>query len=82
MKLIQIAMTSRLTRRSKLALSLVLDNGDIYHFYCQPQGVHWTSTSRYRGKYEEAVRRELRRSGARAVAEEKPNQPVALSSTP
>ena len=82
MKLIQSVLTSRLTRRSKLALSLVLDNGDIYHFYCLSQGIHWVRTSRYRGRYEEAVRRELGRSGAKVVAEEEPDQSLAPSSTP
>ena len=51
-------------------MSLVLDNGDIHHFFALHDGVHHASTPRFRGRYDAAVRWELRRPNAHVVGEE------------
>jgi hypothetical protein len=52
---------------SRLSMSIVLDNGDIHHFFSLHDGVHHSTTQRYRGRYEEAVACELSRRSARVV---------------
>jgi len=68
MVVIQARMNnSRLNGR--LSMSIVLDNGDIHHFFALNDGVHHSSTRRFRGSYGTAVESELARPGARVVAE-------------
>lgn len=49
------------------SMSLVLDNGDIHHFFSLSDGVHYSSTRRFRGRYRAAVSRELARPHAMVV---------------
>ena len=48
-------------------MSLVLENGDVHHFYSFVGGVHHSFTYDLRGRYEQAISRELARPGAQIV---------------
>ena len=81
MKLIQSVLISRLTKQRKTTLSLVLDNGEIYHFFSLADGVAWSHTDRYLGRYAEAVRREMGRKKACVVAESEHDDVLSSSKT-
>lgn len=49
---------------ARAGVSLVLDNGDVHHFFALSDGVHHSYTTRYRGRYDQAVAAELQRPGA------------------
>ena len=49
---------------ASVSMSLVLDNGDIHHFFALHDGVHHSSTRKFRGNYRAAVCRELARPGS------------------
>lgn len=55
--------------RQQTALSLILSNGDIHHFYCLSDGVHHSYNRRYRSNYAAALAAELSRPGASVVRE-------------
>lgn len=48
-------------------MSLVLENGDVHHFYSLSGGVHHSYNTDLRGRYQQAVSRELSRPGAQIV---------------
>ncbi|MHB8577234.1 MAG: hypothetical protein ACYDCQ_18130 [Dehalococcoidia bacterium] len=54
----------------RASMSIVLDNGDIHHFFALPDGVHHSKTHQYRGSYRAAVKRELARPGAVVLSDE------------
>lgn len=56
--------------RSRESMSLILDNGDIHHFFALHDGVHHSWTRRYRGRYDDALQSELRRPNAAVVSHE------------
>ncbi len=49
---------------ARFTMSLVLNNGEIHHFYPLSDGVHYSHTSYYRGRYQDAVASELQRPNA------------------
>jgi hypothetical protein len=48
-------------------MSLILENGDVHHFYAAGGRVHHSYSTEFRGRYERAVSRELSRPGAQVV---------------
>jgi hypothetical protein len=50
-------------------MSLVLENGDVHHFYAVDGSIHHTYNSELRGRYAQAVSRELARPKAEIVYE-------------
>jgi hypothetical protein len=48
-------------------MSLVLDSGEIHHFFALHDGVHHSWTGRFRGRFDDALRYELRRPHAEIV---------------
>ena len=48
-------------------MSLILENGDVHHFYSLAGGVHHSFTYDLRGRYEQAISRELARPSAQIV---------------
>ncbi|MPZ22155.1 MAG: hypothetical protein GEU28_01105 [Dehalococcoidia bacterium] len=48
-------------------MSLVLENGDVHHFYAVHDGIHHSYNAELRGHYERALAREMSRPGARVV---------------
>jgi hypothetical protein len=52
---------------SRYSMSIVLDDGEIHHFFALADGVHHSSTRRFRGRYEAAINRELARPNAEVI---------------
>jgi hypothetical protein len=48
-------------------MSLVLENGDVHHFYSLAGSIHHSYNRELRGRYEHALSRELARPGAEIV---------------
>ena len=48
-------------------MSLILENGDVHHFYSAGGSIHHSYITELRGRYEQAVGRELSRPGAQIV---------------
>jgi hypothetical protein len=63
---------------SRHSMSVVLDDGEIHHFYALSDGVHHSSTRRFRGRYDAAVNRELARPHAEVVCDGLQGQVVRL----
>ncbi len=48
-------------------MAVVMDSGDVHYFFPLPDGVHYSYTLRYRGRYDEAVASELERANAEVI---------------
>ncbi|MEX2236281.1 MAG: hypothetical protein WEB00_01910 [Dehalococcoidia bacterium] len=48
-------------------MSLILENGDVHHFYAVDGDIHHSYNTELRGRYEHAVNREMARPGAEIV---------------
>jgi hypothetical protein len=51
------------------AMSLILENGDVHRFYSLGGDIHHSYSHDLRGRYQQAVNRELSRRGAQIVYE-------------
>ena len=61
-------MHNEVEDRDMYTVSLVLDSGDIYHFFALSDGVHWAHSSQFKGNYLRAVKEEMKRANAKIVA--------------
>lgn len=52
----------------RYSMSIVLDDGEIHHFYALSDGVHYASTGRFHGQYDAAIRHELSRPDAEILS--------------
>ena len=57
---------------ARFTMSMVMGNGEIHHFYPLSDGVHYSHTSYYCGRYRDAVASELQRPNAEIVGEWEP----------
>lgn len=48
-------------------MSLVVENGDVHHFYAVDGGIHHSYNTELRGRFEQALSRELSRPSAEIV---------------
>jgi hypothetical protein len=55
------------------SMSVVLDSGEIHHFFALHDGVHHSWTARFKGDYDAALLYELRRPNAEIVNPELTN---------
>ena len=77
MVIIQARMGPGGDQHGRVSMSIVLDNGDIHHFFALSDGVHHSSTHRFRGSASAAVHRELSRPCAEVVYDD--SGPVRFS---
>ncbi len=54
----------------RTSMSLIMENGEIHHFFALHDGVHHSTTGRFRGRFDDAVAYELRRPNAEVVNHE------------
>lgn len=48
-------------------MSLILENGDVHHFYSVDGSLHHSYNTEMRGRYEHALNREMSRPGAQII---------------
>ena len=68
MRIIRSTIFNEVESKEMFTIAVVLDTGDIFHMFSLSDGVHWSQSSEYRGRYEQAVEQEMRRTNATIVA--------------
>lgn len=68
MRIIRSTIFNEIENKELFTLAVVIDSGDIFHIFCLSDGVHWSHSAEYRGRYEQAVEQEMRRTNATIVA--------------
>lgn len=68
MRIIKSTLFNDMENREMSVVSVVMDTGDIYHLFSLADGVHWSRSSEYRGRYETAVEQEMKSPNAQIIA--------------